>query len=340
MKRMSLSNYCLLKGYASDLCLDDDRNPHIEIRIEDGTNSHRIAMNVRSKFHPHDLLYALQHNLASPLLDVVKELPAGMTDLSRKRDTISIDYIRDGLVAKKDMTLAPFQLEGPINDLRDYILPLVQAALNDTDVTFYAFGERWGPENRRPDKYFGFLPGSGIHEIHMNQGSTGSHAAGNGVRQDGALLIHFAQTDSWVGVFLCFQTQSWRTDERTGHPLKVEAPVKPIDPLAPPIVIIGALINPYGREIGRESVTLLNRTDGSLNLAGWQLIDDANRSLALNGHLAAGETVKIKFEGGADHPRLSNKGGSITLVSDDGTVADRVSYTEEQAAREGWTTVF
>ena len=36
----------------------------------------------------------------------------------------------------------------------------------------YAFGERWGPETPSKDKVFGFKPGNGVHDIHMNQGNS------------------------------------------------------------------------------------------------------------------------------------------------------------------------
>lgn len=44
-----LKNYKVLKGTASALALDDDNDPHIEIRIEANGVSYRIALNVRSR---------------------------------------------------------------------------------------------------------------------------------------------------------------------------------------------------------------------------------------------------------------------------------------------------
>ncbi|WP_289035260.1 DUF2278 family protein [uncultured Roseibium sp.] len=337
---MPLTNYTLLKGRPSDYCLDDDDDPHIEIRIEDGSNSHRIALNVRSIQHPHDLLYALVSPLEHPGLAQLKTLPAGMHDLKRVRPRFEIDYIRGGMVVRNQMRQAPFRLKGPENDLRDYIEPLLKSGVEDPSVTFYAIGERWGPEPKRTDKYFGFRPGSGIHEVHMNQGSRGGHAANNGVGQDGALLIHFGSNDSWAGIFLGFQSQAWVTHDRTGHPQHVKNPPKAIDPLAPPIAIVAAMINPTGREIGRESVTLLNRTDGDLMLNGWQVMDDADRFQDLSGRLPAGEAQRFTLEERPDQPRLPNKGGTIRLIAPDGTLADEVVYEKHQAAPEGWTTIF
>ena len=75
--------------------------------------------------------------------------------------------------------------------------------------------------DRRPatkDKYFGFLPGNGIHDIHMNQGNVGQFMQDDGVYQDGGLLIHFPDQQEWVAAFLKFQSQAWHTDDTTGHP--------------------------------------------------------------------------------------------------------------------------
>ena len=69
------------------------------------------------------------------------------------------------------------------------------------------------------DKYFGFLPGNGIHDIHMNQGNVGQFVKDDGVYQDGGLLIHFPDQQQWVAAFLKFQSQSWHTDDVTGHAL-------------------------------------------------------------------------------------------------------------------------
>jgi uncharacterized protein YukJ len=44
----------------------------------------------------------------------------------------------------------------------------------------------------------------------MNQGNyTGNHDDENGRHEDGVLLIYFSDTNSWFGVFVAFQTQSW-----------------------------------------------------------------------------------------------------------------------------------
>ena len=118
----------------------------------------------------------------------------------------------------------PFSVPGFDNDLNEKIDRVMQRAVADEAALVYAFGERWGPEPAVKDKYFGFLPGNGIHDIHMNQGNVGRFAGDDGVYQDGGLLVHFPDQREWTAVFLKFQSQAWHTDDETGHRIGGEPP--------------------------------------------------------------------------------------------------------------------
>jgi hypothetical protein len=223
-------------------------------------------------------------------------------------------------------------MPGPGNDLKELIDLYIQRAIQAEDGLLYVFGEPWGPEPSTPDKYFGFRPGSGIHDIHMNQGSVGRFQASNGVWQDGALLIHFPSRNQWVGIFLAFQSQCFHTDDRTGDAIKgvpVEAAVR----------ILAALVNPMGADPGKESVTLINVSPEVVALNGWALADKQKRKSRLQDiRLNAGSVVTVPLSG-AD-AQLSNEGGIITLLDARGIKIHGVSYTKEQAQKQGWTIVF
>ncbi|MBP1850925.1 DUF2278 family protein [Rhizobium halophytocola] len=345
-----IKNYHVLKGVASGLELDDDDSPHIEIRIEADGVSYRIAVNARSTVPPHDLLFAHVVGFEAPILAGLAGLPMGLTDLRGDHPELAIDYVRGGLIERDDLQVAPFQLSGPRNDLREFIEPLIEDSLDDDTMHFYAFGERWGPEADKKDAYFDFLPGNGIHDIHMNQGSEGSFASDNGPNQDGALLIHDTVSNDWIAIFLAFQTQNWNTDAATGHPLsgaqagqgRGEGTRRPQPVLASSVRILAALINPINEPDGseRESVTVINRSDMDVDLDGWQLADAADRRQGLSGRLAAGDILTVMLAGGEGLPQLRNKGGDILLYAPSGLVADRVSYGRSETANEGWTTLF
>ena len=90
-----------------------------------------------------------------------------------------------------------------------------------------------------PDKVFDFRPGNGVHDIHMNQSNVGRFVADDGVWQDGALLLHFpGEAEQWVAIFLKFQSQTWHTDDETGH--KIAGPGDPPDGR---VRIVAALVN-------------------------------------------------------------------------------------------------
>lgn len=342
---MPIENFRVLKGTASDLALDDDNSPHIEIRIEAGGDSHRIAVNVRSVQPPHDLLYA-HVPLVHPITAQLVGLPFGVTDIKNDNPDFGIDYVRGGLIDREDMEIAPYQAPGAHNDLRDFIEPIVRQGMEDDTIHFYAFGSTWGPENDKKDAYFDFLPGRGIHNIHMNQGSKGRFKGDNGVNQDGCLLIHFSASDEWKAIFLSFQSQSWNTDPVTGHarddtrPGGGDGDRRPGDPLSASVRIVGALINPFNPEEGAETVTLVNRADAAMSLDGWQLADRIDRRQTLSGELAAGEFRTIHIESDQGGPQLANKGGDIVLYDAHEVVADKVGYGKAETANEGWTTVF
>jgi hypothetical protein len=100
---------------------------------------------------------------------------------------------------------------------------------------------------------------------------------------------------------------------------------------------VGALVNPVGPAPEPETVTLLNALPGPVELAGWEILDRLKNKQSLTGTIAAGATVTVPVQ---PPVQLGNKGGIITLLNDRELKVDGVSYTEQEAQREGWTLVF
>lgn len=330
---MSLANYGVLKCRALDRKIDPatDSSPHYQVLVSDGKNKHRIAINVKSQESPSDLLYLLNDSFEHPLLNEWVNFSQGFHKLESKPGGLALDFIRGNLFHHEDMKPIPSDLSGPSNDLKELIDLYIQRAIQSPDAVVYAFGEAWGPETTTSDQYFGFRPGRGIHDIHMNQGSVGKFQEDNGVYQDGALLIHFPSRQQWVAIFLAFQSQSFHTDDRTGNPIKeeVEAVVK----------ILAALVNPLGDDVGKESVTLINISPQTVDLNGWYLIDKRKKKFSLrNIRLKAGSTVTIALS--QTEVQLPNEGGTITLLNSRDLKVHGVSYTQQQAQKQGWTIVF
>jgi uncharacterized protein YukJ len=335
---MPLEHYGVLKGNVVDARREEDADtPHYQVHVNADGTSYRIAVNVKSQMSPSELLFLVDDRFQHPLTAGLPGLPHGFTELQREPGSLALDFIRGNLFDRLRLRPLPPNLPGPDNDLSDRVEHYVARASQEDDSEVYAFGERWGPEEDKPDKIFGFLPGNGIHDIHMNQGNDPNFAHDDGVWQDGALVFRFPSTDQWVALFLAFQSQAWHTDDNTGHaitePGHVPGPAEP-DRV---VRIVGALVNPIGPAPEAESITLLNASPEPVELAAWEIADRLKNKQSLTGTIAAGVTLTVPVQ---PPVQLGNRGGIITLLDDQGLKVDGVSYTEQQAQREGWTLVF
>jgi uncharacterized protein YukJ len=331
---MPLGSYGVLAGRAVDRRREGATDtPHYQIRVDtaDGT-SFRIAVNVQSQESPSELLYAVNENFEHPVTDSLLGLGDGWRPLPPGPGGPNLDYVRGNLLDRTTLRALPPDVEGPDNDLADLLDHYVERAIADPTAEVYAFGERFGPETP-PDKVFGFTPGNGVHDIHMNQGNSAAFARDDGVWQDGGLLLHFPTASRWVTIFLAFQSQSWHTDDATGHALDVAAPEA-----AARVRIVAALVNPVGPAPEHERVVLLNASPDAIDLTGWQLADRLKHKCPVPaGTLGAGETLAV---GLPPTVQLGNDGGAVTLLDAAELKVDGVAYTGDQARVEGWTLVF
>jgi uncharacterized protein YukJ len=332
---MALEKYGVLKGRPIDRRLGFGSSPHYQVHLVDDDVDYRIAINVKSKKAPSELLYLIVENYVHPLVDDLKELPAGFTPLEKKPGGLGLDYIRANLFRPDHMVPLPFDVPGPDNDLNERIDYHVHRALAEENAMIYAFGERWGPEPNTRDKYFGFKPGNGIHDIHMNQGNVEEFKKDNGVWQDGGMLLHFPSEKRWVAVFLAFQSQCWHTDDKKGDCIGgIEQPAEEKS-----LVIIAATVNPVGDDPGLERVLLLNTLATAVNLDGWALADKNKRRHPLDGTIAEpGAVMAVMLPGTTI--QLSNAGGIITLLNKDGLKVHGVQYTKGDVTEQGRTIVF
>jgi uncharacterized protein YukJ len=298
-------------------------------------------------------------NFKHPITDKLVSLELGFHPLPSKSGGVALDYIRGNLFNVTQMKPLPYKKPGLDNDLNEVIDLFMQRAINSNEAILYAFGQRWFPKHEQDtDKIFGFRPDNGVHDIHMNQGSSGKFQQDNGIYQDGGLLIYFPARNQWVAAFFAFQSQSFHTDDTTGNPLPgvpgqpvpsvpTPSPV-PSVPAPPPekvplpdgkVRIVAALVNPPGDDVGKESVTLINTSPDTLDLSGWGLADSLKRKHPLTEiSLDPGAVVTVPLTG--EDIQLGNGGGIITLLDQDGIKIDGVSYTKEDAKKQGWTIVF
>jgi uncharacterized protein YukJ len=329
---MPLAKYGVLVGKAIASRRENSNDtPHYQVQVRAAGTSYRIAVNVKSSVAPSELLYLIKENFSHPILPRLADLREGFAPLPSQPGGMALDFIRGNLFDRAELRLLPHNVPGPDNDLSDRIEHYFNRAIADPGALVFAFGQRWGPEQGQRDKVFGFQPGNGIHDIHMNQGNVAAYRDDDGVWQDGGLILHFPSSGQWVGVFLAFQSQAWHTDDATGHAIELaEEPDKTVR-------IMAAMVNPVGGGAEVESAILLNPTPRAIDLAGWKIADQQKRKCPLAGTLPAGGVLTVRLTAPT---QLGNSGGIITLLDPDGLKVDGVSYTREQAKREGWLVVF
>jgi uncharacterized protein YukJ len=207
---MPIPNYSVLKGDPTGGKVVDGRSAHYQISTQTDGGIVTVEVNIQS-YDGSKVLYSVDHAFMPPDPDALIALPSGITPLDSSSGGLALDFVRETvsgspMVDKNAMTLLPvgYSAKHRHNDLHNEVVDLLNRTIADADGTIYAFGSSYSD------------PGgvNGIHDIHMNQGNPrGSHDRDNGIWQDGALFVNLPSQNTWIAVFLAFQTQSWNTDD-------------------------------------------------------------------------------------------------------------------------------
>jgi uncharacterized protein YukJ len=196
----------------------DGSSPHYEIRVSGGVD-YRIAVNVQSVDDSEVLAYFDSRFETSTVLDL-NPLLRGDRGFRRLETGPSgsggLDYLRDNLFPVDAMR--PIPAAGSGVTLKNLLDANIERAKADTSAMVVAFGEYF-EDHGQVDKYFGFQPERGIHDIHMMQGNSGQFAGDNRTHGDGGLFLCFDNAQEIVALFVRFVTQSLHTDDRTGAPI-------------------------------------------------------------------------------------------------------------------------
>jgi uncharacterized protein YukJ len=349
---MALRSYGVLVGKCVRSERDTDpETPHMSLFIDAAGETFRAAINVKSSVKPSEVAYYFAQDFSHPVLQKILELPAGFNRLDSNANSGALDYIRSNLFPFEEAIALPPDLPGADNDLSDIVESLARRAIADPDTRIFIFGEPF------PD---------GIHDVHMNQGNDPTHVRDDGVWQDGAMMIHTPSLNRWSAVFLAFQSQSIHTNDRTGHAepgsLTFEDVVKgrPVPPKPEPVEgqpvpeplpqpgqrdlvirIVSAMVNPKGPEgqpgfAGEgEWVQVVSLLPQEIDLTGWAILNrnDMRSDIPAGTMLPAAGFLRLFMAPGVP---LGNSGGLITLVDPQGLKVHGVSYTADQARREGF----
>ncbi|KAH8690138.1 hypothetical protein BGW36DRAFT_390270 [Talaromyces proteolyticus] len=233
---MTIPHYGVWVGqpthYTQQTEKQDPKSPHIYLSFTDGSSSSgrglEAAINVKSTDKDTRLVFWLERNFSHPITETLTDLNQGFhllgsyTHANNGKETHNshhnshhntsrhnieeptnlqgLDFVRTkGLLDIESGTVLPHDIPGPNNDILDKMDPILTDAINKK-AKVYIFGSSYG---------------SGIHDIHMNQGSLPQYE--NGIYEDGALLFHFEDDGHWEAVFLSFASQELPTDDQ-GEP--------------------------------------------------------------------------------------------------------------------------
>lgn len=190
------------------------QHDHLQVLLEiDSGTRYWMTVNIRSG--QDQVFYSINENYQHPITELIlkADLLQGFTALDKKPNGLSLDYIREQLTDLKQMDelqkAGDSEDEGIANMLTSQLVNVMRAP----DARLFIFGSKFDDGAR----FSSFDLPIGIHDIHMNQGSQGSHASSNGIYQDGALLAFYPSERRWSAVFLKFASQAEKTDD-SGNP--------------------------------------------------------------------------------------------------------------------------
>ncbi|KAG0334252.1 hypothetical protein BG000_008489 [Podila horticola] len=176
-----------------------DPTPHINLFFKDdlqGSMEHEAAVNIKSRGAESRLVSWVINDFKHPIASQLETLNFGFHLLSIRGVLRGLDYLRAGspIPNIQNGKLLPHDLPGIENDIIDDIKSILDSAISQ-NATVYVLGSSYG---------------SGIHDVHMNQGSLPQFD--NAIYKDGALLVHFPDKH-WEAVFLAFASQRIPTDD-------------------------------------------------------------------------------------------------------------------------------
>jgi uncharacterized protein YukJ len=335
---MPLKSYAVLKGRPTATLVSSEGHPHFQLQLEANGSFYRVAINVRSMMDPSEMEYLIKLRFGHPITAELRRLACGLHSLESAPGGLALDYIRLNLFPRDQFLKLPSHDPRGGTDLNNVLDGIFASAIAEAGSRVYVFGEPW--ESDSTDRLFHFYPSRGMHDVHMNQGNDPCHWEQDGPWQDGAVLLEHPRQHRWTGIFLKFQSQSWLTNDVTGHPLPIRdhaGKIRETHPKQQPVRIVAVLVNPAAGQPRRSSATLLNVSPNPVDLDGWRLTSGDEGCWELKGCLEPGAIREVQL---GSVPSHENNGGIVTLLNHEGRKVHGVYYTAEQALREGWRVAF
>jgi uncharacterized protein YukJ len=171
-----------------------------------------VAINVGTSDADDLLKYKLAFDFRHPVIETLAAAAAGSHDLTGQAALPALDFLRSDLLANTGKWRDSDVMDGSDAPEPSASLRRLLSKAHQQNFDVYVFGRFYSE-------------GNGIHDTHLNQGSTKSfiHRDGddsndhNDVWQDGAVLVDIGEPE-WAAYFAAFNQQLVPTDE-LGNPL-------------------------------------------------------------------------------------------------------------------------
>jgi uncharacterized protein YukJ len=329
-------------------------NPHLWALLDVGAEQWFATINVRSdKGQPGDavgksfLYYLIDTDFHHPIIPSILARPPGLSPVERSYAGGALDFQRGALFDPRAMRVLPMDGEG--DDSLVHRLGAIFQIAKDQGSELFFYGNGFHKDNpHQTDAAFGMTPDTpfGVDNIHMVQGdpkAIDQRVRENGTWHDGACFIWDPVGKRMTGAFLAFQTQAWHTNDNgeviygaTGS----EAPLYDFsnglgEPLPVPVRAV-ELTSLHRAPDGTGALVLANMIHEPLDLAGWSVLAQAEKSIALPpGPLVPGQPLSVPLALGI----LDDAGGVLILRNAANLRVDAAAYLGGDASA-GWSTSF
>lgn len=191
---------------------------HLHVGLDVDGGEWDVAINVGTNDDDDLLKYKLAYDYDHPMLATLALSKAGAHDLTGTQSIPALDLLRGDVLEGTGKWRDSDVMDGSEFPEPAASLKRLLVRAHDEGLTVFVFGRF-------------YKEGDGIHDTHLNQGSTKSfvHRAGdddndqNDIWQDGALLVMLG-ADGWAAYFAAFTQQLVPTDG-LGNPTPGAKPI-------------------------------------------------------------------------------------------------------------------
>ena len=195
-----MEKYVMFRGKVIDKWYDFDKRAHYHIVATDNNGKkYDLAVNIGSIYAKKNeiissnlkVYYAKNYNFQKEIIQGMLLQKVGVTEC---KENLRLDYIKMKLFPHNKM----IQMKGFDEKnifLTEIIEKYVMKAINNDDYEVFAFGRL-------------YANGKGLHDIHMNQGSTGKFKKHDAPYSDGGLFFRNKQNNKIAVIFIAFVSQN------------------------------------------------------------------------------------------------------------------------------------